>query len=83
MEQRKMFKILAAIFAMRSAYYQSIKEYGTAIAYDNAFDMFAYAAKGDWDCLSQFGWYDEAEALINEVGTGIDFWDLEDLIKKK
>lgn len=81
MEQEKIFKILAAMFALRAKYYHERKEHDIAVTYDNAFDMLAYAATGRWDCLSQFGWSDEAEDLINEIGIDIDFWDLEDLIK--
>lgn len=81
MEQKKILKILATMFAMRARYYHERKEHDSAVAYDNAFDMLAYAVNGNWDCLSQFGWSDEAEDLINKVGADIDFWDLEDLIK--
>lgn len=81
MEQKKILKILAAIFVMRSKYYEAHDMYSTAIAYRDAFDMLAYAANGNWDCLSQFGWSDEAEDLINKVGVDVDFWDLEDLVK--
>ena len=55
---------------------------GAGIAYDNAFDLLAYAINGNWDCLRQFSWSDEAEELINKIGTDIDLRDLEDLIKK-
>ena len=82
MELKKLLKILGAIFAMRAVYYTERGEHLSAMAYENAFDMLAYAANGNWDCLSQFGWSDEAEDLINKVGADIDFWDLEDLIKK-
>ena len=82
MEQKKILKILGAIFAMRAKYYNERKEYGAAVAYDNAFDMLVYTAEGNWDCLSQFGWADEATDLINEIGSDIDFWELEELIKK-
>lgn len=81
MEQKKLFKILAAILAMRAEYYEDRKEYDTAVAYANAYDMVAYAINGRWDCLSQFGWADEAEDLINKVGVDIDFYELEDLIR--
>ena len=81
MEQKKLFKILAAMFALRAEYYEDRKEYDTAVAYANAYDMVAYAARGRWDCLSQFGWADEAEDLINKVGADIDFYELEDLIR--
>ena len=82
MEQKRILKILGAIFAMRARYYQERKDYSAAVAYDNAFDMLAYAANESWDCLWQFEWCDEAEKLIDKVGVDIDFWDLEDLIKK-
>lgn len=82
MEQKRILKILGAIFAMRARYYHERKEHAAAVAYDNAFDMLAYAANESWDCLRQFGWSDEAEDLIDKVGADIDFWDLEDLIKK-
>lgn len=89
MEQKRLFKILAAIFAMRSVYWRNkaLKEndnwaLGLATAYSDAFDMFAYTAEGEWHCLAQFDWSDEAEELIDKVGVDIDFWDLEDLIKE-
>ena len=89
MTDKKIMKILAAIYVMRAKYWASkAKEgydevaLGLSCAYDNAFDMLAYAATGNFDCLRQFGWSDEAEELINKVGVDIDFWDLEELIKK-
>lgn len=82
MEQKKLFKILAAIFAMRAKYYYEHSEHWASVAYSDAFDMLAYAANGSWDCLAQFDWADEAEELIDKVGVDIDFWDLEDLIKE-
>ena len=81
MELKKILKILGAIFAMRAQYYHERKEHDTAVAYDNAFDMLAYAATQNWDCLRQFGWSDEAADLIDKIGTDIDFWDLEEIIK--
>lgn len=81
MEQKKLFKILAAMLAMRADYYYKCKDYNTAIAYANAYDMVAYVANNRWDCLSQFSWADEAEDLINKVGVNIDFYELEDLIR--
>ena len=45
--------------------------------------MLAYAATGNWDCLRQFDWSDEAEELINKLGPDIDFWELKDIIKKE
>ena len=81
MEQKKLFKILAAMLAMRAEYYYERKEWETAVFYANAYDMVAYAAEGRWDCLSQFSWADEAENLINKVGIDIDFYELEDLIR--
>lgn len=82
MEQKKIFKILAAMLAMRAEYYEDRKEYDAAVAYANAYDMVAYAVRGRWDCLGQFGWADEAEDLINKVGVDIDFWNLEEIIKE-
>lgn len=79
--EKRILKILGAIFAMRAHYYAERKEYGAATAYDDAFDMLAYAANESWDCLRQFGWSDEAEDLIDKVGDDIDFWELEDIIK--
>ena len=73
MEQKKLFKILAAMLALRTEYYYKCKDYKTATTYANAYDMVAYAANDRWDCLSQFGWADEAEDLINKVGADIDF----------
>lgn len=81
MEQKKLFKILAAMLAMRAEYYEDRKEYDAAVAYANAYDMVAYAVNDRWDCLGQFGWADEAEDLINKVGADIDFYELEDLIR--
>lgn len=86
MTDKKIMKILAAIFLMRCVYWHSKSDFNyhmIGAAYDDAFDMLAYAANGNWDCLRQFGWSDEAEELINKIGDDIDFWDLEDLIKKK
>lgn len=83
MTDKKIFKVLAAIFALRASYYNDTKHYDMAVAYSDAFDMLAYAATGNWDCLRQFGWSDEAEALIEKIGTDIDFWDLETLISKR
>jgi len=81
MELKKLLKILSAMFAMRAAYFQERGDHSTAVAYDNAFHMLAYAASGNWDCLAQFGWSDEAEDLISQVGADVDFWKLEELIK--
>lgn len=86
MTDKKIMKILAAIFLMRCVYWHGKSDFNyhmIGTAYDDAFDMLAYAANGNWDCLRQFGWSDEAEELINKVGDDIDFWDLEDLIKKE
>jgi hypothetical protein len=80
MTQQKILKILSAIFALREKEYVQREDYDEAHAYANAFDMLAYAASTDWDCLSQFGWANEAEKLIEKVGDDIDFWELEDLI---
>lgn len=89
MINKKIMKILAAIYVMRAKYWADEAKIkydeaalGLSCAYDNAFDMLAYAATGNLDCLRQFGWSDEAEELINKVGDDIDFWDLEELIKK-
>lgn len=89
MTDKKIMKILAAIYAMRAKYWanKSKEKYdevalGLSCAYDNAFDMLAYAATGNFDCLRQFGWSDEAEELINKVGADIDLWKLEEIIKK-
>ena len=86
MSDKKIMKILAAIFLMRCVYWHNKGTFADHMiggAYDDAFDMLAYAASGRWDCLAQFGWSDEAEELINKVGDDIDFWDLEELIKKE
>lgn len=83
MEKEKLLKIVGAIFLMRAEYYRGLDQFWMSVAYDDAFDMLAYAATGNWDCLSQFGWSDDAEYFINKVGADIDFWDLEDLIKKE
>ena len=81
MEQKKILKILGAIFAYRANYYHFRGNHDAAVAYDNAFDMLAYAAEGNWNCLSQFGWSDDAEDIVNKLGEDIDFWDLEEKIK--
>lgn len=59
---KKIFYTLAAIFLLREEYWNSkAKEnydevaLGQTIAYDNAFNMLAYALRGDWDYLRQFG----------------------------
>lgn len=86
MTDKKIMKILAAIFLMRCVYWHNKSDFNyhmIGTAYDDAFDMLAYAVNGNWDCLRQFGWSDEAEELINKVGDDIDFWDLEELIKKE
>ena len=87
--EKKLFYILAAIIAMRAKYWNEKAKnnydevaLGCTTAYDNAFDMLAYAINGNWDCLRQFGWSDEAEELINKIGTDIDLWELEDFIRK-
>lgn len=89
MEQKKMMMILATIFAMRAKYWanKSKEKYdemalGLSCAYNDAFDMLAYVITNNWDCLRQFGWSDEAEDLINKIGTDIDLWDLEEKIHK-
>ena len=85
---KKIFYTLAAMFLMRAKYWNGkAKEnydeiaLGNATAYDNAFNMLAYALRGNWDYLRQFGWSDEAEELINKVGTDIDLWKLEEIVK--
>lgn len=90
MTDKKIVKTLAAIYAMRAVYWanKSKENYdemalGMSCAYDNAFNMLAYAVMDKWDCLRQFGWSDEAEELINKIGEDIDFWELEDIIKKR
>ena len=92
MKNNQTLKILAAIFALRARYYRERWEQeqnevflGEGCAYENAFDMLAYAAQDNgwgWDCLCQFGWADEAEAIINKLGADVDFWDLENFIKE-
>ena len=81
MTQEKIFKILAANFAMRAVFYHGCGEHGIGTAYNDAFDMLAYAAEGRWDCLSQFSWMDEAEELVDKIGEQIDFWELEEIVK--
>lgn len=80
MNDNKIMKILAAIFALRSKYYNSKGDHVASGCYSDAFDMLAYACRGRWDNLRQFGWSDEAEEIIENVGENIDFWDLEDYI---
>ena len=85
MENKKIFKVLGAIFALRARYYDERGEHWAASAYINAFDMLAYATQENgkgWENLRQFGWSDEAEELIDKLGADIDFWDLEDFIRK-
>ena len=80
MTQEKIFKILAANFAMRAVFHHDRGEHDAGVAYNDAFDMLAYAAEGRWDCLSQFSWMDEAEELVDKVGEQIDFWELEEIV---
>ena len=80
MEQEKLFKILAAMFLMRSQYHHEHGNHKASVAYDNAFDMLVYAEKGRWDCLLQFGFADEAEQLIDKIGADIDYYDLEEIV---
>lgn len=82
MKNEKILKVLAAILAMRAKYYEKRKDHWSASAYESAYFMLMYAACEDWDCLRQFGWSDEAEALINEVGADTDFIKLLTLIKE-
>ena len=81
MKNNRNLKILAAMLALRAEYYRKRCNYDTAIAYDNAFDMLAYAAHENWDCLSQFEFAYNAADLIDSVGENIDFWELEEMIK--
>lgn len=78
---KKLLYITAAMFAMRSKYYHERGYHEMAVSYDDAFDMLEYAISENWDCLRQFGWSDEAEELINKVGTDIPLWKLEAMIK--
>lgn len=78
---KKLSYFLAANFLMRAKYYDERKEYGVAVTYESAFVMIAHAINGSYDCLRQFGWSDEAEELIDKIGTDIDPWDLENLIR--
>lgn len=85
---KKLFYILAAMFALRAKHYHekwqkddSLGGLWFSAAYDNAFDMLDYALAGDWDCLCQFSWFEEAEEIINKVGTNISLMELEDIIK--
>ena len=81
MTQQKILKILGAIFALREKEYIQRENYDEAHAYANAFDMLAYAASDNWDCLSQFEFAYEAADLIDSVDENINFWELEKLIK--
>lgn len=85
---KKLFYITAAMLALRAKYWadKSKENYdemalGMSCAYDNAFNMLEYTTTENWDCLRQFGWSDEAEDLIEKVGTDISLWDLETMIK--
>ena len=80
MNNKKIMKILAAMFALRAKYYNGRGDHSASVAYNDALDMLAYACRGNWDSLRQFGWSDEAEEIIDNVGEDIDFWDLEDFI---
>lgn len=80
MGNRKIMKMLGAIYALRAKYYQQSGDHHMAVAYSDAFDMLAYACNGSLDNLRQFGWSDDAEEIIDNAGENIDFWDLEDYI---
>lgn len=80
MGNRKIMKMLGAIYALRSKYYSQRGDHHMAVAYSDAFDMLAYACNGSLENLRQFGWSDDAEDIIDNVGENIDFWDLEDYI---
>ena len=76
----KIMKMLAAIFALRAKYYSDKGWHQEAVAYEDAFEMLAYACSGRLNSLRQFGWSDEAEDILDNVGTNIDFWDLQEYI---
>ena len=81
MDTRKMLYILATMFAMRSVFWREKGEPAIATTYDNAYDMLAYVIDDRWDCLSQFDFATIAEQFIDKIGTDIDLWDLEEIIK--
>lgn len=90
-ENEKIMKILAVMFLMRFNYwheqYHTTNGYakenalGRMGAFDDAYDMLAYAAEGNLACLSQFGWYEEAKELIERIGPDTKMWELEDIVK--
>ena len=88
MKNEEIIKTLAAILVLRIKYWSNEAKgfydemaLGMSIAYENAFEMLVYAAKGDWYALRQFSWSDEAEDLLERVGFDIDFYELEKIIK--
>lgn len=81
MNDKKIMKILAAMFLLRAEYWCGRNEIDAAAAYENAFNMLVYALRGNWDYLRQFGWSDEAEELIDKVGADVDLWKLEEIIR--
>ena len=80
-------EFLLVIFAFRAEYYDLREDdfgKGMAWAYDNAMDMLYYASRGEWDYLRQFGWSDEAEALLEKIDRkNLDPWNLRDIVKKE
>ena len=87
MTTENIMKLLITIFAFRAEYYDHREDNyakGMAWAYENAIDMAYYASRGDWECLRQFGWSDEAEALLEKIGyDNFDAWEIRDIIKKE
>ena len=83
MSDKKILRVLAAIFALRAKYFDSRGDHWSASAYESAYYMLSYAAMGWVDELRQFGWSDEAEALIDEAGEDVDFYKIMELIRQR
>lgn len=77
----EIMKTIAVMFLLREQSADKAKVFGTAIAYANAFDLLCYALKESEDCISQFAGYEQAKAFIAEHPK-LDFWELEDFIKR-
>ena len=64
------FEVIAAMFLIREKEAQDRKDYGTAVAYANAYDWLCYAVDNRDDCLCQFDGYEEANDLLNKEEFG-------------
>lgn len=79
MKDEKIFRMLFTMFALRAKFYNDkwMREddytaLGMSCAYGNACEMLRYAMNGDWDCLRQFGWADEAEEILDHYDDALD-----------